>query len=125
MKKGSKLADRILTNLGVQEDSTSIVNQLKATIEEFAEEAEETLTDMYNVGEETVDTFYVKGKITPLHIDLTAVHATVPKIPGSTGLPEDRLHIPWPKPDVPRKVDRMCCQPNTLSRCSSAHSLTI
>ncbi|EMD41089.1 hypothetical protein CERSUDRAFT_111663 [Gelatoporia subvermispora B] len=30
---------------------------------------------------------------------------TIPKIPGSTGLPEDRLHIPWPKPNGPRRVD--------------------
>ncbi|OCH93582.1 hypothetical protein OBBRIDRAFT_771313 [Obba rivulosa] len=31
--------------------------------------------------------------------------ATIPKLPGATGLPEDRLHIPWPKPNPPRKVD--------------------
>lgn len=83
IEKGSELADRILTRLGVQDDSTSIVNQLKEKIEELAEEAEETLDDLYNVGEETLDTVYVKGKITPLHINLTAVNAEIPTFPYS------------------------------------------
>lgn len=83
IERGSELADRILTHLGVQDDSTSIVSQLKEKIEEFAEEAKDTLDDMYNVAEETLDTIYVKGKITPLHINLTAINAAVPKVPYS------------------------------------------
>lgn len=82
IKKRSDLTDRILSELDAEEDSSSIIDQLNAEFKDFlAEQAEKMLEDIQDVAEETLDTFYVKGKITPLHIDLTEGKNATPALP--------------------------------------------
>lgn len=81
IEKGSLLADRILQHMGLTRNSAYIISGLKNRVEVFAQDVKESLDDLYEVGEETVDTFYVKGKITPLHIDLSEGKAAPSPIP--------------------------------------------
>lgn len=81
------LANRLLKHLGIDHKSISFIAQLNDKIKKWMKDNEALLTDIYHVAEETLDTIYVKGKITPLHIDLTAVHAAKPKIPYSRFAP--------------------------------------
>lgn len=81
LEKSSELADHILKKMGVKKDSTFIIDELKKTMESLSEESDGLLDDIYAVAEETLDTFYVKGKITPLHIDLALGKLAPPALP--------------------------------------------
>ncbi len=97
LEKGSGLADRILMHLGIENDTTFIIDQLKEKIEDLAEELE----DIYDVAEETLDTIYVKGKITPLHINLAEGKTAIPKLPDGRFPPwagQTVLIVPLPPP---------------------------
>lgn len=78
IENGCKLADHILIRLNLKKDSTFIIHQLKGKIEEFAEK---TFKNIYDVTGETLDTFYTKGKIVPLHINFSKNNAKLPLIP--------------------------------------------
>jgi hypothetical protein len=81
LEKGCDLADRILTRLGAERDSSFIIDRLKQKIEKFTGEAEEVLAGLYDRGIETLDMAYIKGKIAPLHIDLAESTAVAPALP--------------------------------------------
>lgn len=81
IEKGAALTDRILNRLGVEKDSTFIIDQLRQTIEGLAEGTEEVLDDIYDIAEETMDSIYVPGKITPFHIDLSEGKIAKPTLP--------------------------------------------
>lgn len=81
LEKGCDLADRILTRLGIEKDSDFIIDQLKQEIGKCAQETEQVLENLYDRADETLDTVYIQGVITPLHINLTEGSATAPILP--------------------------------------------
>lgn len=71
IEKNQDLADSILSRLGTGKNIHSILNELKKSIAEFVEGKEEILDDFWNALEGTIDSFYIPGKITPLHVELS------------------------------------------------------
>jgi hypothetical protein len=87
IEKGSTLIDRILQRMGTTENSTTILKNLKQKMGVLANVSESLIDHLYEVGEDTLDSVFAKGKITPLHINLAAKKAPL-------DLPQGRFP-PW------------------------------
>jgi hypothetical protein len=82
IQKKYRCIDHILNRLGIDKSSTFILEQLKEKVKGLVVEAGEELGNLYDRTEETLDTLYAKGKITSLHINLTAGKAATPALPA-------------------------------------------
>lgn len=72
IEKNQALAHQILTRLNTGKTIQTIIEQLKTALGIVIQGVEKVGTGYNKALEETVDSFYVKGKITPLHIAFEA-----------------------------------------------------
>ena len=80
IKKGALLADRILKHLGVQHNSASIFHDLTGAVTHISKN-QDILKKVHQGAHRTLDSVYVKGKITPLTINLSGLQHTPSTLP--------------------------------------------
>ena len=88
IENGSAYADSLLTKLGVQKNSKDIIAGLKQQFSGISDSTNSLRDDLWTAAEETIETVFIPGKITPLHIDLNDGDL------ASEGLPYNRFP-PW------------------------------
>jgi hypothetical protein len=87
IEKGSTIVDRILQKMGTTENTSTLLKNLKQKIGVLANVSESLIDHLYEVGGDTLDSVFVKGKITPLNIILAVKKAPL-------NLPQGRFP-PW------------------------------
>ncbi len=81
VEQSCDLANHILKRVGTVEDASSVIQKLKATMKDIADQLEEEEEDLYHVAERAEDAVFVKGKIIPLRLNLAEGKAAPPALP--------------------------------------------
>lgn len=81
LEKQGDLADRILTYVQAPESCRTLVAQLKKEFGTDASAEEGLLDDIQEVAQDALDPFYIPGKITAMHIDLSEGKDAPPELP--------------------------------------------
>jgi hypothetical protein len=81
IERSCALTDRILHEAGATKRCSFIIENLRQKLGKLANQMEEGLNEFGDITEETLDTFYVKDKIIPLHLNLAEGKAAPPALP--------------------------------------------
>lgn len=92
IQSNCKLADRILSAFRTTNRMNSIIDKLKNIGKNLKSGSNKLLRNFYEAGNETLETFYIKGKITHLSVNLTSKKS--PMFPYSRFAPWAGKNIP-------------------------------
>lgn len=115
LQKGSKLADRIFIRLGKPAKTEEIIEKLRQSFNHIGNISSDWIKDCKQAAVETLDSVYIDGKMTPLHINFQFK----PKSPHSLSLSFPAWagqQLPKPPPSSPMSPIFSSTKSNPLSK---------